>query len=144
MTNASSDASCILCGIVAGTSPARVVYEDDKTMAFLDIAPAAPGHTLVIPKAHVPHLLESTPEGAAAVIQTARIVARLIDARLQPDGLTLFQAIKEAGWQEVHHLHVHVVPRWNGDELVRPYDPAPASESELDTVLAQLSTTPSS
>jgi histidine triad (HIT) family protein len=144
MTNATTDPSCTFCGIVAGTVPARVVYEDDKTLAFLDIAPAAPGHTLVIPKAHVPHLLESTPEGAAAVIQTARVVARLIDARLQPDGLTLFQAIKEAGWQDVPHLHVHVVPRWNGDELVRPYDPAAGDEAELDAVLAQLTTASSS
>jgi histidine triad (HIT) family protein len=140
MTSATPDLSCVFCDIVAGAVPARVVYEDDKTLAFLDIAPAAPGHTLVIPKAHVPHLLESTPEGAAAVIQTARIVARLLDEKLQPDGLTLFQAIKEAGWQDVPHLHVHVVPRWNGDELVRPYDPAQATPDELDAVLKQLST----
>jgi histidine triad (HIT) family protein len=120
------------------------VYEDDKTLAFLDIAPAAPGHTLVIPKAHVPHLLESTPDGAGAVIQAARVVARLIDAKLQPDGLTLFQAVKEAGWQEVPHLHVHVVPRWNGDELVRPYDPEPATTDELAAVLTQLREAPTS
>jgi histidine triad (HIT) family protein len=144
MTSATADPTCIFCDIVAGAAPARVVYEDDRTLAFLDIAPAAPGHTLVIPKAHVPHLLESTPEGAAAVIQSARIVARLLDEKLQPDGLTLFQAIKEAGWQDVPHLHVHVVPRWNGDELVRPYDPTMASAAELDAVLAQLSPTPSS
>jgi histidine triad (HIT) family protein len=92
----------------------------------------------------VPHLLEATPEGAAAVIQTARIVARLLDEKLQPDGLTLFQAIKQAGWQDVPHLHVHVVPRWNGDELVRPYDPTQASAAELDPVLTQLSAAPSS
>jgi histidine triad (HIT) family protein len=140
MTSATFDPTCTFCGIVAGTVPARVVFEDDKTLAFLDIAPAAPGHTLVIPKGHVPHLLESTPEGAAAVIQTARIVARLLDEKLQPDGLTLFQAIKSAGWQEVAHLHVHVVPRWNSDELVRPYDPEPASAADLDAMREQLNT----
>jgi len=129
---------CVFCGIVSGAVPARIVYSDDRTLAFLDIAPAAPGHTLVIPKGHVAQLLEATPEGAAAVIQAARNVARLLDAKLQPDGLTLFQAIKSAGWQDVPHLHVHVVPRWNGDDLVRPWTSELAEPHELDDVLAQL------
>ncbi len=133
-----SDADCIFCSIVAGTIPSKVVYEDATTLAFLDIFPANPGHTLIIPKAHVANLLESTPEGAAAVIQTARIVARMIDEKLEPEGFTLFQTVKPAGWQDVQHLHVHVIPRWSDDALVPPWKPVRATDEQLDIVLAQL------
>ena len=122
---------CVFCGIVRGDVPAHVVHEDDATMAFLDINPASVGHTLVVPRVHADDLMAAEAETAAAVMRGARAVALLLDRQLDNDGITLFQANRPAGWQDVFHLHVHVVPRWEGDDLVRPWTPRPASPEEL-------------
>ena len=130
---------CVFCEIVGGRIPATVVHEDDRTLAFLDIAPAAEGHTLVIPKQHADDLLSVVPEDLTAIGGTTQVVARLLDERLEPDGLTLFQANRAAGWQDVFHLHVHVVPRWEGDALRLPWTSSPASPERMAAVAARLS-----
>lgn len=126
------------CRIVAGKAPAEVVYEDAETLAFLDVAPATEGHTLVVPRMHVENLLEATVEDAAAVMHGVHQVAGLLDRRLRPEGITLFQANRMAGWQDVFHLHVHVVPRYSGDQLVKPWEGAHEGASELGTVAERL------
>jgi histidine triad (HIT) family protein len=131
-------ADCVFCGIVAGTVAAHTVDEDDLTVAFLDINPAAEGHTLVVPKRHVDDLLGADEDTAAAVMRTATRVARLLDERLAPDGLTLFQANRSAGWQDVFHLHLHLVPRWAGDRLVRPWTSSPGRARDLAATAARL------
>lgn len=129
---------CIFCAIVAGSQPAAVVFEDESTMAFLDITAVTCGHTLVIPKAHASDLWEISESDAAAVMRTVHRVARRIDDALHPDGLTLFQANRDAGWQDVFHLHVHVVPRTTGDHLVRPWTAAPVPLERLEKTRARL------
>lgn len=129
---------CVFCGIVGGTVPAYVVHEDDKTLAFLDINPATEGHTLVVPKVHADDLLEADADSAAAVMRGARAVALLLDRQLSPDGMTLFQANRPAGWQDVFHLHVHVVPRWHGDGLVRPWTSRPGERHALESTAQRL------
>ncbi|MFK4038404.1 HIT family protein [Nonomuraea wenchangensis] len=127
----------------ATSSPGRaataVLYEDADTLAFLDITAVTPGHTLVIPKRHAADLWEISPDDAAAVMRTVhRLAARIRDV-LNPDGLTLFQANRAAGWQDVFHLHVHLVPRATGDHLHRPWkaDPVPLATLEpIRTLLA--------
>jgi histidine triad (HIT) family protein len=113
----------VFCSIVAGSLPAHRIYEDQDTLAFLDIHPAAAGHTLVVPKTHATDLFTIAPETAAAVMRSATRVARLLDDVLTPDGLTVIQTNRAAGWQDVFHLHMHLVPRWDTDTLVRPWNP---------------------
>ena len=112
----SVDPNCIFCKIVAGTIPCFRVYEDDKTLAFLDINPINPGHALVVPKAHAPNLYESADSDLAAAIATARRVAAAILRTLKPAGLNLVQANGPGAAQSVLHFHLHVIPRVVGDD----------------------------
>ncbi len=107
--------SCIFCKIVAGEIPAHKVYEDDQTLAFLDILPASRGHTLVIPKEHAESLFDITPETLAAVMTSAQTVARILRSKLQTDGMNMFQNNGAAAGQEVFHFHLHLLPRWTGE-----------------------------
>ena len=113
---------CIFCDIIEGRAPAEVIFEDGETLAFMDINPANPGHTLIIPKRHVRDIYELDEETAAVVMRTTVRVARAIRAALQPDGMNLVQSNERAGGQEVFHFHIHVIPRWYGDglRLARP------------------------
>ncbi len=111
---------CIFCAIVAGAAPAAVVHDDDDTLAFMDINPVSRGHVLVVPKKHYRNLYDVDPEAAAAVMRTTVHVARAVRAALQPDGMNLFQSNERAAFQSVFHFHVHIIPRWIGDELRLP------------------------
>ncbi|WP_457034158.1 HIT family protein [Kitasatospora sp. P5_F3] len=133
---------CVFCAIVHGRHPAPILYEDDLTVAFLDITAVMDGHTLVIPKRHAADLWEIAPEDAAAVMSTVHRMARRIREVLAPDGLTLFQANREAGWQDVFHLHVHLVPRTTGDHLHRPWKADPVPLEQLAATRGRLSLLP--
>lgn len=110
---------CVFCAIVAGQAPAAIIYQDEHTMAFMDINPVAEGHALVIPKIHVQDIYEIDVQTAAAVMHTVVKVARAIGMTLRPDGINLFQANGRAANQSVFHFHVHVIPRrW--DDGIRP------------------------
>lgn len=122
--------------IVKGELPAAKVYEDDLTMAFLDINPAARGHTLVICKEEYPDLLALPPDLAAAVARTTQIVARAIKAALKPDGFNIIQNNGAAAGQVVFHYHVHIIPRWEGDQAVRGWRPGTATQDELQQTAA--------
>ncbi len=108
---------CIFCRLVAGEIPAARVYEDDLTLAFMDIGQVNPGHVLVATRRHAATLLDITPEEAAAVMQTAQRVARAVQAVFDPPGLTLLQANGREGDQTVFHFHMHVVPRHAQDGI---------------------------
>ncbi|MDW8185022.1 MAG: HIT family protein [Anaerolineae bacterium] len=129
---------CVFCAIVARQQPAEIVYEDEQTMAFMDIHPANPGHTLVIPKRHAATIFDIDEEDAAAVMRTAVRVARAIQKALTPDGLNLVQSNGRAGGQEIFHLHVHVIPRWVGDGLRLARPPVVRRERPLPEVAAEL------
>ncbi|MGV2915527.1 HIT family protein [Streptomyces alfalfae] len=133
---------CVFCAIVLGRQPAAVVHEDALTIAFLDITAVMDGHTLVIPKHHAADLWQISPEDAAAVMATAHRMAGRIRDVLAPDGLTLFQANRDAGWQDVFHLHVHLVPRTTGDHLQRPWKADPVPLEQLAATRARLSLLP--
>lgn len=129
---------CIFCGIVSGEIPARKVLESDSCLAFLDIFPANRGHTLVIPKIHVADIHSAETNTYSAVAAMAKDVADLLTTKLSSDGISIFQMNREAGWQTVFHLHMHVIPRWKNDLLHKPWDIAPASEESLTEVLQQI------
>lgn len=135
---ASSFDDCVFCRVLRGELPSTVVFEDEHTVAFLDIAPATDGHTLVVPRRHTEDLLSVTPEDLSAVIRSTQAVARILENRLQPDGFSLFQSNRAAGWQDVFHLHFHVVPRWTGDPLRLPWTGVPASAERTAQVAARL------
>ena len=117
---------CAFCGIVHGTQPASLVWEDDLTLAFVDLRQFNAGHTLVIPRAHVRDIRDLNPTGGAALIATITRITRAVAAAFPNQGLSLWHSIGEAADQEVPHLHFHVHPRLLDDHLLRVYPSAPA------------------
>lgn len=106
--------------ILRGEWPAFKVYEDAKSLAFMDIMPRADGHCLVIPKAPVRNLLDASPDDLAACLVTVQRVARAQMIAFGAEGITVQQFNESAGGQVVFHLHYHVLPRKGGDKL-RPH-----------------------
>lgn len=104
--------ACAFCRIAAGEAPADRVFEDDRTLAFLDIHPAGEGHTLVVPKTHVETIWDVSAEDWDAVWQASRRVAAALKTAFEPNGLSVRQANGHLGGQEVMHLHVHLIPRY--------------------------------
>ena len=128
----------MFCAIAAGTEPAHVVMETDRAIAFLDINPAGEGHTLVIPRRHTTDIWELEGEDADEVWRLTIRVAHRLREVLGSDGLTLFQANGQAGWQHVFHFHTHLVPRWRGDRLTRPWSMVPGDPRQLGDLGARL------
>ena len=126
------DPNNIFAKILRGELPCYKVYEDDKTLAFLDIMPRAPGHTLVLPKAAVRNIFDIAPDDFAHVAKVVQKVAKAAMSTFAADGVTIQQYNEGAGGQVVFHLHVHIVPRKTGT----PMKP-PASEKEKPDVLAE-------
>ena len=111
------DPDCVFCKIVAGEVPSFVLFEDDATLAFMDINPANEGHVLVIPKEHASDLYAVSDEALARTAVTAKKVAGAVARTLAPDGLNLVQCNGPAAAQSVMHFHVHVLPRAEDDRL---------------------------
>ena len=108
---------CIFCKIVNGEIPCTKVFEDDHVLAFMDINPLNDGHLLVIPKTHATTILEIEERDFLAVTAAVHKIASAVQAALKPDGINLLQLNGKAANQVVPHLHVHIVPRWSGDDL---------------------------
>jgi histidine triad (HIT) family protein len=107
---------CIFCKIIAGEIPSTRVYEDDMVMAFFDIFPVNPGHTLIIPKKHFEFLAEMGPEYAAPMWETGRKIASAVrKAGVKCEGVNLHLADGASAGQEIPHVHLHVIPRFKGD-----------------------------
>ncbi len=107
---------CIFCKIIRGELPASVVYEDDRVLAFMDLVPINPGHTLVIPKGHYAYLTELPPEIGGEIFKIAMQVERAIrDSNTPCEGTNLLLANGKTAGQEVFHLHLHVIPRLSDD-----------------------------
>ncbi|HEV8716950.1 MAG TPA: HIT family protein [Candidatus Binatia bacterium] len=107
---------CIFCRILSGKLPASIVHQDNICTALLDIQPINPGHTLVIPNRHAAHLADLDEESGAHVFHTAQqVAAALRRAGIPCEGVNLLLADGEAAGQEVFHVHLHVVPRFQGD-----------------------------
>ena len=121
----------IFAMILRGEIPSHKIYEDEHTLAFLDIMPRAPGHTLVLPKNPARNLFDVAPGDLAHVSKTAQKVAKAAMKAFGADGVTIQQFNENAGGQVVFHLHVHVIPRKTGVAM-KP----PASDKEKPDVLA--------
>lgn len=126
-----ADPDCLFCKIVEGAIPARIVAEDEHTVAFMDIRPATRGHLLVIPRDHAANIHEISERDLAAVYESAKRLAGRVIERLGADGVNLMQSNGSAAWQTVFHFHVHVIPRYKGDPLKLPWVPADGDEAEI-------------
>ena len=101
---------CIFCKIIKGEIPSYKVYEDDQVMAFLDINPYSPGHTLIIPKKHTLDINSITDKDLMHIMKVSRKIAKLLTEKLNCDGFTLIQ--NNGFVQEVKHFHLHVIPKY--------------------------------
>ena len=117
--------------ILRGEIPCTRVYEDADTLAFMDIMPRCDGHTLVIPKAPVRNILDATPAQLAVTMRTTQIVSRAVMQAFGAPGVTLQQFNESAGGQVVFHLHVHVLPRHEGERL-KPHTGQTADPTVLE------------
>ena len=111
------DQNNIFAKIIRGEAPCFKVYEDDKTLAFMDIMPQAEGHTLVIPKEGAEFIFDLSPEGAAALIKTTKKVATAVKEVTKAPGIMLAQLNGQAAGQTVFHIHFHIIPRSGGIDL---------------------------
>jgi histidine triad (HIT) family protein len=114
------DTNNIFAKILRGEIPCFKVYENDHVLAFLDIMPRAPGHTLVIPKAPARNLLDISADDFAHVARATRLIARAAMPAFNADGMMIVQFSEPASGQEVYHLHMHVIPRFDGVALLPP------------------------
>jgi histidine triad (HIT) family protein len=108
-------ADCVFCMIRDGKIPSAKVYDDERTLAFMDINPLTRGHCLVATKVHAATLYDAEVEDLKAAIATAKKVAGALRKALSPDGLNVLQANGAAAFQSVPHFHLHLIPRWTGD-----------------------------
>ncbi len=134
-----ADTDCIFCKIVAGDLPAHIVDEDERTIAFMDIAPATRGHALVIPRAHSTDLLDVAGEDLSAVVLACQRLAGRMSERIGADGVNLLNSCGRAAWQTVFHFHVHVIPRFDGDPLRLPWVPGAGDHVEIAAAAQELS-----
>ena|SRR3989344_9175267 len=107
--------SCLFCKIAEKEIPASIIFEDDAAAAFLDVHPQTLGHTIVIPKEHRETILDTPENELASVFGAVKKAVELIKRKLHPDGFTIGMNHGKAGGQVVPHLHIHIMPRWNGD-----------------------------
>ncbi len=128
----------IFTRIIQREIPAAIVYEDDLTIAFMDAGQVNPGHVIVATKAQVETILDLDDETAGALFRTAARIARAVEAAFHPDGITVLQANKPAGWQTVPHVHLHVLPRHEGDGVTLGWPRKEPSLTELQSLASRL------
>lgn len=135
-----ADTSCPFCAIIMGEGPARVVYRDDHAVAFFPLRPATFGHTLVVPRRHIPDIWELPEADAACLSRTVLRGAAALRAAVAPDGLNIIQSSGAAATQTVPHLHVHLVPRWAADAMgpIWPAHPPSYPPQVLDSLRDEL------
>ena len=132
---------CIFCKIVRGEAPASIVYEDDVTLAFMDLGHVNPGHTIVAVKPHIANIYSLDDALAAAVFGTATRLAQALKKAMRPAGMTLLQANETAGWQTVNHFHIHVLPRHPNDGATLTWPAKRPPREALEGYAAQVRAT---
>jgi diadenosine tetraphosphate (Ap4A) HIT family hydrolase len=139
MAATGGEAGCVFCDIIAGRGPASVVHSDESVMALLDLRPVTTGHLLVIPRAHAAYLADLDPALGGRMFAVAQqMAAALRRSGLPCDGVNLFLADGEAAFQEVFHVHLHVIPRTAGDGFQVRAKWGHPSRAELESVAEQV------
>jgi len=131
------DPNNIFAKILRGEIPSVKVYEDAKTLAFMDVMPEADGHVLVVPKEGAENILDLSADGMAAMMATVQKVAKAVDKALRPDGILLKQYNRAAAGQSVFHVHFHIVPRWE-DMPLAPHGKVMVEAARLEPIAAKI------
>ena len=129
---------CVFCNIVAGNIPAHRVHEDDAIVAIMDVGHVNPGHTLVIAKRHAATMMDLDEETAGKAFLIANRIAKALERAFQPEGMTILQANRPAGFQTVGHFHMHVLPRYTGDGCTLTWPAKNPSQEDLAGYAAQV------
>ncbi len=130
---------CLFCKIVKGEVSSKKIYEDDDSFAFLDINPANRGHCLVVPKKHYENLYEIDDRALEKVIVTTKNLSKLIKEKMQCNGINLVQNNERHAGQIVNHLHFHIIPRYENDNVVITYQRVSLSDSDFEDIRQKLS-----
>lgn len=128
---------CIFCRLVAGELPAYKIYEDEKVLAFLDIYPISPGHSLVIPKTHYPNLETIPAEDLSHLIKVVQSLGRLLKERLKIDGYNVSSNNDPVAGQVIPHVHFHIIPRRAGDNL-KPWPSGTYQPGQAEAIIAKI------
>ncbi len=132
------DESCIFCKIANKTAQASIVYEDEAVMAFLDIRPLTMGHTLVIPKAHYVDIFDIPDKLLSQVHLATKKMSAPVKEATKADGISIIQQNGKAAGQDIFHLHVHIVPRFEGQKLPRFSELAEVERAKLDEMASKI------
>ena len=127
----------IFAKILRGEIPCVKVFEDARTLAFMDVMPESRGHVLVVPREGAQDILDLSADGLAAMMVTVQRVARAVDKALAPDGILLKQYNRAPAGQSIFHVHFHVVPRWDGIALA-PHGKVMVKPDVLEPVAAKI------
>ena len=130
--------NCIFCKIVRKEVPASIIYEDSEVMAFLDIRPLSEGHTLIIPKEHYETIFDIPEDLLMQVHKAAKHIAVAVKVGVNANGISIIQQNGRAANQDIFHLHVHAIPRIEGERLPHFNDSVIASREKLDQVATKI------
>ena len=135
---------CLFCKIINKEIPAEVIYEDENTIAILDIQPRTTGHTMILPKFHAENILDLPDDKIEGVFQAVKKVTGLLEKSLKPDGFTIGINHGKVSGQTIEHLHIHIMPRWfndNGGSIHSVVDNPP--KEPLEKLAAKIRSTKS-
>ena len=127
--------NCIFCKIANGEIPSATLYEDDKFRVILDLGPASKGHALILPKAHYADIYEIPEDLAGEAYQLAAKMAKKMTAALGCDGFNIVQNNKEVAGQTVFHFHMHLIPRYVGDQVGLTWKPGTLTDEDKQEIL---------
>ena len=132
------DEACIFCQIVRKQAPSSIIYEDKTVMAFLDIRPINLGHTLVVPKAHFIDIFDIPENELCNVHKASKLISPAIKKATKADGISIIQQNGKPAGQDIFHLHVHVVPRFEGQKIPNFNDLKPVERDKLDEMAKKI------
>lgn len=130
--------NCIFCKIANGEIPAATLYEDENFRVILDLGPASKGHALILPKSHAANIYELSDEMAAKAMVLAKKMATAMTAALKCDGFNIVQNNGECAGQTVFHFHMHLIPRYKGDQVGITWKPGELSDADKEEILLKV------
>ena len=130
--------NCIFCKIANGEIPAATLYEDENFRVILDLGPASKGHALLLPKSHAANIYELSDEMAAKAMILAKKMATAMTAELKCDGFNIVQNNGECAGQTVFHFHMHLIPRYKGDQVGITWHPGELSDADKEEILLKV------
>ena len=136
-----TDSNCIFCKIANGEIPSRTLYEDDSFRVILDISPASKGHAIILVKNHAENIYQLSEEDAGKIYVVAKKVATAMQKVLKCDGMNILQNNGEAAGQTVFHLHMHIIPRYEGDQVHIKWTPKDTADQISEEVAKEIQET---